>query len=178
MVRHLAPLSLAFIVFLLAVGPALGVGADHPAGPVAFSDRHPAGLADLVNRRDRVHGYWVNFEDVFFHRGDTAALNIFLEAYARLPKARLKVVLHPGSLKVRSPWDQADRELAADWRFYGSLLPPDFPKNPNPDGFYHTQVDVYLGGRLKLADLKVPAGVSVESSGEIERFVSEHTKKQ
>lgn len=77
-------------------------GSDHLGQPVNY-DRWPKGLAELVNAENRVHGYFVNWVDVFFFRGETAAFNEFLAKYSQLPDTKLHVVIHPGKLEVRSP---------------------------------------------------------------------------
>jgi hypothetical protein len=38
-------------------------------------------------------------------------------------------------------------------------------------------VDVWLGGRIKLDELRIPANVEVASGGEIEKFVTDREKK-
>src|SRR5262249_10819958 len=111
--------------FLLVPSLALGLGADHPQGqPVFGSDRWPKGLADLVNSPLRVHGYFVNETDVFFFAGDTDRLNVFLKSYSQLPDAKLRLVLHLGTLEVKSPWDKQPRDIKADWRLYASPYSP------------------------------------------------------
>jgi hypothetical protein len=36
---------------------------------------------------------------------------------------------------------------------------------------------VWLGSRLKLEDLRIPANIGVASGGEIERFIAEHQRQ-
>jgi hypothetical protein len=168
-------LAIPFATFALLVPTlAYGLGADHPAGPIR-NERWPAPLAELANAANRVHGYFVNSADVLFFRGDTPALNAFLATCARLPDTQLKVVLHPGKLDVRSPWDKHPRDLQADWMLYAAPYEEDGAR-PHP-GHLVTRVDVYLGGSVKLDDLRIPASTPVESGGEIESFVKAHPKK-
>ncbi len=168
---------LALLILCFAAAQALGLGADHPKGPITLSDKCPIGLAELVNRPDRVHGYFVNWEDVYFYAGDTKVLNEFLDGYAKLPNTVFRLVIHPGPKKARSPWDKQDRDLQVEWTLYTTPLVRGAQDVPTNDGKFHTRVDVYVGGRIKLEDLRVPAAVLVESGGEIERFVMEHGKK-
>src|SRR5688572_14840873 len=98
---------------------AWALGADHRKDPVR-NPKWPAGLEELVNADNRVHGYFVNWEDVFFFRGDTASLNAFLDRYGKLPDTELRLVLHPGRLRVKSPWDKQPRDVEADWKLYAS----------------------------------------------------------
>ena len=162
-----------FFVFALAVAlspwsasEALALGAD-------YSKQDLESKGQLVKGQKPVHGYWVNWEDVFFYAGDTAAFNRFVEAYSKMPNAKLRVVIHPGTKKARSPWDKADRDMAVDWSLYvwntGTSTPG---AKPAP-----SQVDVWLGSRIKLEDVRIPANVEVVSGGEIEKFVRERQKK-
>jgi hypothetical protein len=166
-------LAIAIITVTLLVPTVVWAwGADHPKKPVN-KNGWPKGLAELVNAENRVHGYFVNWEDVFFFKGDTAALNDFLTKYAQLPDTTLRVVIHPGRLNVRSPWDKEPRDIVADWRLYASPLMRDAERPGKlTRGPFVTRVDVCLGGSVKLTELRVPDNVSVESGGEIEAFVN------
>ena len=58
-----------FLVMWCVVS-AFGLGADHPADrPVGGSPEWPVGLVDLVNRDQRVHGFFVNANDFFLFSG-------------------------------------------------------------------------------------------------------------
>jgi hypothetical protein len=152
--------AVALLVWGVAASQALGLGADHPKEELA--KRGP----------NCVHGYFVNWEDVFFFAGDTAALNKFLDDYARTPNAELRVVLHPGPKKARSPWDKADRDIPVDWSLY-TWNTGGKGQKPAP-----TRVDVWVGAKIKLDELRVPANVTVESGGEIEKFVEGHRNQK
>jgi hypothetical protein len=169
---------LSLILLGFATASARALGADHPKGPITLNDKCPQGLSELVNRPERVHGYFVNWEDVYFYAGDTKALNEFLDGYAKLPNTVFRVVLHPGPKHARSPWDKADRDVPVDWQLYTSPITREELEAGKRAGKFHTRVDVYVGGRIQLEELKVPVAVPVESGGEIERFVTEHQKKQ
>jgi hypothetical protein len=144
---------------------ALALGAD-------YSKQDLASKGQLVKGQKPVHGYWVNWEDVFFYAGDTAAFNQFVAAYSKTKNARLRVVIHAGARKARSPWDKADRDIAADWSLYvWNTGAPVAGSKPAP-----TQVDVWLGSRIKLDELRIPANVEVASGGEIEKFVAKRQK--
>ena len=166
------------ILALLIPALAWAVGSDHPKQPVN-NDKWPKGLAGLVNAENRVHGYFVNWEDVFFFKGNTAALNDFLTNYAQLTDAKLHVVIHPGRLDVRSPWDKQPRLIAADWQLYASPFTRDQVQADGvKSGPFVTRIDVWLGSSIKLDELRVPEKVSVESGGEIEAFVKKHGAAQ
>jgi hypothetical protein len=40
----------------------------------------------------------------------------------------------------------------------------------------HLQIDVWVGGRIKLDELRIPAEFTVESGREIETFIEQHNK--
>ncbi len=131
-----------------------------------------------------IHGYWVNSADVFFYAGEAKAFNQFVEAYSKLKHAKLKVVIHPGATNASSPWDKGPRNEPADWSLYVSntgdwntgdpLKPPaEVPGRQEGDNVTArapapTRVDVWVGPRLKLRDLRIPAGLDVTASKEVE----------
>lgn len=153
-------------------------GADHPAGDVAH-ENWPRGYADLINGDDRVHGFWVNFEDVFFLQGETADLNRFIRRCVALDEVKVSVVLHPGRLDVQSPWDEKPRDLKADWRVHTSpyVITREGAAVSLESGAFQITIDVWLGGQVSLDDLDVPSGIEVRSGGEIEKFIERHQKK-
>jgi hypothetical protein len=145
----------------LAAGPALAIGRDLPKDVLAMQGPNC------------VHGFMVNWEDVFFFAGDTVEVNKFLENYGKRDDLKRRVVIHPGTKKARSPWDQDDRNLPADWSYYiWNTARPDV-NNPAP-----SQVDIWLGSRIKLDELQIPDTIEVVSGGEIEKFIEERSKKQ
>ncbi len=163
-----------------------GLGTDHPNDqPVGGSDKWPAGLKELVNRPERVHGYFVNWEDIFFFAGDTDKLAEFLKAYAKLPATKLKIVLHPGKPIVTSPWDKQPRDTAADWKLYTTPftradLEQAAAKHEKLDpGQFTTQLDVWTGGQIEFprlfviipADIPVEAGDDAKGNAKIEKVV-------
>ena len=118
-----------------------------------------------------VHGFMVNWEDTFFFAGDTAAFNKFVEGYGKRDDLKRRVVIHAGTKKARSPWDKADRDIPADWSYYVWNTGKPDPRHPAP-----SQVDVWLGSRIKLEDLRIPANVEVVSGGEIEKFIEQRRR--
>ena len=157
-------------VLFFAAPEVFGLGSDHPNGLVDGHPHWPQGLKDLVNREGRVHGFWVNEVDVFFYAGDTQAFNQFLEGYAKLPKTSLTVVIHPGAKNARSSWDKQDRDLPAQWSLQTG--------GDSQDGRFVTRVDLWLGSRIRLEDLRIPENDEAASGGEIERFVEGRKKKK
>jgi hypothetical protein len=164
MMRRLA-LALILAVHCDGTSEAFAMGDD-------YSSEELGQKGELVDGQTPVHGYWVNWEDTFFYSGSTAELNLFLEAYGKLSSSKLRVVIHSGAKRARSPWDTMDREIPVDWTFYRSNA-----RSADQFMLAPTQVDVWLGDRIQLDDLCVPPGVEVASGGEIERFV-ERSQKQ
>lgn len=159
--------------------PPAPLGADHPAHAVN-NDGWPKGYAALINADNRVHGYWVNFEDVFFLKGDGADLSKFIKACSTFADVDVEVVLHPGRLAVQSPWDESPREIEADWRSYTSpfKIVGEGTQRTIGEKRFQIVIDVWLGGRVKLEDLDIPVGVPVRSGGEIEAFIEQHNARR
>jgi len=170
--------ALALLCWGFTTSEALALGSDHPQGPVAGNNLWPEGLKELVNRPDRVHGYFVNETDVFFYNGDSKALNEFLDGNSKLTNTALRVVIHAGTKKARSPWDKAERNIPVAWSFHASSSPLDGLSVPNAGGRFYTRVDVWLGSQVKLEELRIPANIEVISGGEIEKFIAERRGQQ
>ncbi len=135
------------------------------------SDFTPEQIA--AQGKNCVHGYWVNLTSVTYFTGDAATLNDHfgtLGLKAKATYATKKVVLHPGPKKASSPWDNAERNISTDWSV---TLWLDGGMNPGA----HLQIDIWLGGQVKLEDLRIPADVEVVSGGEIEKFIQERMEK-
>jgi hypothetical protein len=170
--------ALALSCWALTAPEAFALGSDHPKGPVAGNKGWPEGLKELANWQNRVHGFWVNETDVFFYDGESKELNKFMEGYSKLKNTALHVVIHAGAKKARSPWDKAERDIPVAWSLHASFSPLVRGGMPSPRGRFYTRVDVWLGSRLKLEDLRIPAAVAVVSGGEIEKFIAEHRSRQ
>jgi len=174
----LAVAALALALTARAATMLAPLGADHPAHAVQ-SEAWPKGFAELINADSRVHGYWVNFEDVFFLTGAAADLNTFIKRCVSLDDVNLSVVLHPGRLDVQSPWDDMPRDLKADWRVHTSpyLITREAGEISLERGAFQITIDVWLGGQVSLDELDVPTGIEVRSGGEIETFIERHNAK-
>jgi hypothetical protein len=170
--------ALALSCWVFTTTEAFALGSDHPKGPVDGNAQWPEGLKDLINRKDRVHGYWVNETDVFFYDGDTLAFNQFMDGYSKLKNSALRVVIHPGVKKARSPWDKAERDTPVAWSVTASFSPLDEFGVQIAGGRFYTRVDVWLGSRVKLKELRIPASIEVVSGGEIEKFIAERQEKK
>lgn len=171
--RHFT--ALLMVVLFLPAENVWGLGGDHPPPSTpTSSSAWPAGMAELVNIENRVHGFFVNSTDVYFLQGNTAAFNTALVKWGQLPNTEVKILLHVRKLAVKSPWDKLPRELRADWKV--TTAPHDEAGNALKSGKFQARLDVWLSDEIQLSELKVPASIEISSGGEIERFVKEHSK--
>ena len=140
----------------------------------------PAGAAAVFNVKERV-AWWEGppLGGGQWHaecRGDAKALSAALLDFAKVETKNKRVILHDGV--GRSLWLNANRQQGKaesakiDWVFMVWVpaswnqmrrLPPDL----NPGGLGDpaqgppAQIDVYTGGNVKWADVKVPNGITV-----------------
>ena len=178
---------LAAAVLLTTTAVALAIAGAHPEGRITGgADYWTDGLRELINRDERIHGYFVNSEDQFLYAGDTESLNRFLKIYADLKDTRLKVVLHAGPAKAAAVGARG-RPRQRDWGLYSA--PRDWIKHSSKsdvtddDPPLITRVDVWMGRAVKLDGLEIPAAVpvevgkDVEPESEIRKFVEERRAK-
>ena len=127
-----------------------------------------------------VHGYDGNLGQVgMYFAGDASAFNeaIRLKAPSEIEEAlrpayaSKKVVLHPGPMVV--PDYVAGRDdLATDW------LVTTWHEDQSGRLEWHLQIDIWLGGQIKLDELHIPVDFAVESGREIEDFVERRKFKE
>ena len=163
---------------LVATREAFALGADHPNNrPVTGSTNWPKGLDLLINSTNRVHGYFVNAEDIFFFGGSASQLSAFLQKYSELDGvARRRLILHEGTGEAKSPWGKAGRPC--DWKMYmcpmgwhkaGVLLQqgtnsiPEIQQAAKEPG-YVVEIHFWTGGRIKLGQVAIPKNVVVEKA--------------
>jgi hypothetical protein len=140
----------------------------------------PAGAAAIFNSSARI-AYWVGppFGGGQWHsecRGDAAAFNQVLAAFAKLDAKRKRVVVHDGI--GRSFWLDPNREPAKgqaarlDWVFMvwqpeswerlrnlpADLIPADLGDAAQGPP---SQIDVYVGGNIQWPGVVVPEGIEV-----------------
>jgi hypothetical protein len=118
-----------------------------------------------------VGGYDGNFGATgTYYAGDVAALNEQLAALAKTNEESPKtVIIHPGTMLVPR-YLEADRDLSTDW------LVTTWPGRGDERPVTHLQVDIWLGSRIKLADLRIPTVFDVQSGDEIQAFIDQHKK--
>jgi len=163
-----------FSVVLFAAASAFGLGSDYSTNAVPSQQTWPKGMLELVNSTNRVHGFFVNAEDLFFFQGDVAEFNSFLQAYSKIEGIENhELDLHEGVGDAKSPWEKAPR--ACDWGLYGA--PTGWVKlhelsrqgtNSIDDLHAASQVSGYVlkinfwtGGKIAFDQIKVPENVKV-----------------
>jgi hypothetical protein len=168
----------ALLMVLISADSVCALGSDIPKGPVG-SPQWPAGLTELLNRPNRVHGYFINQMDVYFYTGDVSAFNEFIAQYAALKGTSLSLTLRPGRGTANSPWDK-EKTTPCDWfvnvrRIWSKDAPAD---RATTKPSFSVSMSLYLGGQIDLKDVKVPLSVEVMSDGSIERFIKEHEARR
>src|SRR5207249_6119341 len=99
---------------------AFGLGADYRNDmPVRSTGHWPAGMTDLVNITNRVHGFFVNDSDVFFFSGSATNFSAFLQDYSKIQGTvdKHRLILHEGLGEAKSPWGKTGKPC--DWKLSG-----------------------------------------------------------
>jgi hypothetical protein len=162
------------VSLLLAGANAFGLGSDYSTNEVTPQSSWPKGMVELVNSTNRVHGFFVNAEDLFFFQGDAAEFNSFLLAYSKIEGIENhELDLHEGVGDAKSPWEKTPR--ACDWGLYGSpkswlklgelsqqgTNSVDTLKAAARDTNYVLRVNFWTGGKIAFDQIKVPKNVKV-----------------
>jgi hypothetical protein len=75
-------------------------------------------MSELVEATNRVHGFFVNAQDIFFYSGTADDLTAFLKRYSQVQGIEAhRLVLHAGIGEAKSPWGKTTR--ACDWKLTG-----------------------------------------------------------
>lgn len=161
---------------LLGVRDCSALGADHPNDrPVTGSTNWPAGLKKLVNTTNRVHGFFVNAEDVFFFTGTASEFTTFLQAYSQLEDVEpRRLILHDGRGEAKSPWEKSGRPCdwklnvcPKGWRNVGTLskqgtnsvaMLQQAAREPG----YIVEIHFWTGGNIALEHVAIPKNVEVK----------------
>ena len=112
-----AGIMIYMLVFV--TGHTFGLGSDYiNNSPVNNNPSWPEGVANLVNTTNRVHGFFVNDEDIFFFSGSATNLTTFLADYSQIQGVeKHRLILHDGVGEAKSPWEKTGR--ACDWELNG-----------------------------------------------------------
>lgn len=171
-------IQLGFRTFVLVgalfiAGNVFGLGSDYFTNKVV-QPSWPTGMQELVNVTNRVHGFFVNAEDLFFFQGGVAEFNSFLAAYSKISEIDgHELLVHEGVGDAKSPWEKVSRPC--DWRLYGA------PKRWLKVGEisaqgtnsaeavralanttnYVLRVDFWTGGKIPFEQIKIPENVKV-----------------
>jgi hypothetical protein len=156
---YLSTAVICLALFALPI-PGYSLGSDYPKGqPVGESSLWPKGLSDLANATNRVHGFFVNAEDVFFFAGSPGELGRFLQRYSEISGiVEHKLVVHPEKGVAKSPWD-AGTGVPCNWKVVGDAESWK-TGDPSKKG-YVLEVHVYLGEDAALEKVPVPKTVTV-----------------
>jgi hypothetical protein len=132
------------------------------------------GIMPVVNHPSRVYRSWVNGNEHFYYRGDTAALNEILRKFAAV---KGDVVLRPGPGEAGT-FDPS-RKIPFTWRLQliggiaRHLLTLEGAAkvwNPQPE------LSIYAGGDIDLDKLVIPRELAVLSLADVKKRVREGLK--
>ncbi len=177
-VNQFVSAALIAAVGLLAMQNACGLGHDFFTNKVASLPlfvEYPKGFEELVNATNRIAGYDVNSESVYFFSGNAPDFTRFLEEYAniRVPGEH-RLVLRDGVGEARSPWAKSGRPC--DWKLYsapqgrleafrlmeqGTNSPARIRAAAHNHTNYLLVVDFWTGGRVALKEVRIPANIKV-----------------
>jgi hypothetical protein len=149
---------------------------DYPAGHlVNGSTNWPAGMSTLINATNRVWGFFVNAEDIFFFSGGATQLTAFLRDYSRVEGIEShRLVLHDGVGEAKSPWEKIGRPC--DWKLdlcpkwwrnihalsqHGTNSAAALRHAAKEPG-YVAEVHFWTCGRITLDKLDIPKNVVVQ----------------
>ena len=151
---------------------AFSLAAEYGPESIAQQPSWPEGLADVLNSKSRVYGYFFNSQDFFYYSGDAATFNSFIKRLSELKDLPLTLILHPGRGVTTTLMDKK-ATVDYDWMV---ALTPTWSTGPPP----HTpvgaiaKIELWLGGNVALDRIVVALSIEVKSSGEIDQFVAKH----
>jgi hypothetical protein len=171
--RQFLWVSIIGCVVLFASWNVFGLGADYPNDrPVAGSTGWPKGMDKLVNVTNRIHGFFVNAEDLFFFSGSATNLSAFLTDYSQLfGVEKHRLILHENVGEAKSPWEKTGR--ACDWKLYGcpkgwlnlatlrGTNSVEVLQKAATEPGYILEVHFWTGGRIALDQVVVPQNVEI-----------------
>jgi hypothetical protein len=143
----------------------------------------PNGLAELVNRTNRVEGHRCSLTDTFFFQGGCTDFSAFLQEYSKIQgiKRHAMVVIRKKDaenweqLKTTQPWDwcmssypeswltnflhddKTETDAAAEW------------KRENEDTNFIVEVDIFNSAKFPLKKVNVPENIRVIREDQVRR---------
>jgi hypothetical protein len=132
------------------------------------------GIVPVINHPSRVYHTWVNGNEHFYYRGDTAALNDTLRRYAEAKSEVREVVLRPGPGVTRT--FSGEREIPFAWNLHlvGGIA-RHLTTLPQGDKVWsrHPVLTIHTGGDIDLAKVEIPRGLTVLSVADVKRRTRE-----
>jgi hypothetical protein len=152
--------SLSMLALSVVSAPSLGEE-EFGNAPVEHQAEWAAGVLDVANDPSRVYRRWVNGNEDFCFAGGALELERCLKAYSAVQAPLREVVLLPTPGGTRS-FEGLEVDFA--WRLnvpsgiYRAMIRLDDEAAPEQ----HATLTVHIAGaKLRLADLKLPAAVTV-----------------
>jgi len=125
------------------------------------------GLIDVVNQPSRQRLVWCNGAESFSYAGDTDALNVTLQRFAKVKCPTHSVVFRPGPLFGKFDWELNIVEGIV--RHFVEQEGISLVRNLDPT------LTVYVSDKLDLNSVKLPSGVQLQ---QIHDLRSRYTKAQ
>ncbi len=131
------------------------------------------GIMPVVNHASRVYHRWVNGNEHFYYRGDTAALNDTLRKFAQVKSA---VRGGPAARTGSDPSFDRTQQVPFGWnlhlvggiaRHLTTLEQGDKIWRPHP------VLSIYVGGDIDLRKMRVPPGVTMVSHSALKQRTRE-----
>ncbi len=141
--------------------------------------RNFGGVMPLVTDPNRVYQIWVNGDERLYYRGDTAALNNALRAFAAVKAPAREVMLRPGPAEI----DTFDgTSVPYGWQLHlpGGRLREKAAKERGTKVFeQHPTMTVLVGGeKIDLERIRFPKSVTVLELGDLRgRYLEGLTSK-
>jgi len=135
------------------------------------------GIMPVVNHPSRVYHVWVNGNEHFYYRGDTAALNDTLRKFAEARSEVREVVLRPGPGEARS-FDQTQK-IPFGWKLHligGIARHVTTLEGGTKVWSPHPRLAVYVGGEVDLEKIEIPKGLTVAPLSQLKQSNRESLK--
>lgn len=154
--------------------------------PTAYALTMAYGQQDMERAGVGCIGGWTSdHSNIAYFCGNTELVNRHLAEIARAVSDHHppKIVLHTGKKRVENPveqpligiGDQESKQLAIDWSVRRTCPTDDVLRGRCKCDRHYVTVDIWIANAIALDALKIPGGFSLESGGEIEKFIERQT---
>lgn len=172
-------LVIAAFTVLAACSAALARGEEHFGNDPVHENNYAdwPGLMPTLNHPSRVYRVWVNGNELFYYRGDTAALNDTLAKFTLTGIPVKEVVLRPGPGEAQT-FDQT-RKVPFRWSLHllgGLSRQLTILEKGDRVWPKHPVLTVYVDRDLDLANLRIPEGLTVTSLADVKARTREGLK--